>query len=257
MLLHLGRRVGGAHDNVLSSSQRNVGMRRRIFLVSLSKWGAGAGMVVVVFENGGVECMTTEELIGLTDDVGMLLLEVGCWQKCWRRHLSGNWVCAGWEAGSLGLGVMISHRGGEGANGHERAYVQAGMVRVSRGSGWQGGNYRMRGRGAVVVVRGGTEGAVPSSCGRTRRSAVVVVLPVWREVVGEALRTRRGQGIVACGRWDEVGEDDASSLLHGRVVVVVVARWWWSHPRLHSVVGDDDGEGEGAMLSLLSSLLVW
>ena len=88
-------------------------------------------MVVVVFENSGVECMTTEELIGLTDDVGMLLLEVGCWRKCWRRHLSGNRVCAGWEAGSSGLGVMISRRGGEGANGHERVYVQAGVVRVS------------------------------------------------------------------------------------------------------------------------------
>ena len=73
----------------------------------------------------------------------------------------------------------------------------------------------------------------------------------------EALRMRQGQGIVTCGRWDEVGEDDASSLLHGRVVVVVVARWWRSHPHLHSVVGDDNGEGKGAMLSLLSSLLVW
>ena len=108
-------------------------------------------MVVVVFENGGVEC-TTEELIGLTDDVGTLLLEVGCWRKCWRRHLSGNQVCAGWEAGSSGLGVTVSRQGGEGANGHERAYAQAGVVRVSRGSGCQCGTYRMRGRGAIVEI---------------------------------------------------------------------------------------------------------
>ena len=72
------------------------------------------------------------------------------------------------------------------------------------------------------------------------------------------MRTRRGQGgghIIACGVSDDVG-DDATSWSHGRVVVVVVARWWWSHPRLHPVVGDDDGEGEGegALSSLLSSL---
>ena len=72
-------------------------------------------------------------------------------------------------------------RGGEGANGHERAYAQTGVVRVSRGSGCQCGTYRMRGRGAVVVVRGGTEGAV-----KARRGCGTVV--VWKD---EAKRRRR------------------------------------------------------------------
>ena len=35
------------------------------------------------------------------------------------------------------------------------------------------------------------------------------------------VRMQRGQGIVVCGRLDEVGEDDATSLLHGRVIVVL------------------------------------
>ena len=110
------------------------------------------------------------------------------------------------------------------------------------------GEGETRVRGTIVVV----------ACGGMRRSAVVV-LPVcggrwWVRPV----RTRRGQWgghIVAHGGSDEVGEDDATSCWHGHVVVVVVARGWWSHPRLHFVIGDDDGEGKGK--GALSSLLSW
>ena len=109
------------------------------------------------------------------------------------------------------------------------------------------GEGETRVRGTVVVV----------ACGGTRQS-VVAVLPVWREVVGEALRMRRGRWggcIVAHGGSDKVGEDDTTSCWHGHVVVVVIVRGWWSHPRLHFVIGDDDGEGKGK--GALSSLLSW
>ena len=158
-------------------------------------------------------------------------------------------------------------RGGEGANGHERAYARTGVVRVSRGSGYQCGTYRMWGRGAVVVVRGGTEGAV-----RERRGCSTVVVwkdeakhhrcRVWRDVRGEGetrvpllplwsgearhrrhlagvwtwteegMRMQQGQEgghVIACGGTDEVGEDDATSSSHCRAVIVVATKWRWSY----------------------------
>ena len=88
-------------------------------------------------------------------------------------------------------------RGGEGANGHERAYVRTGVVRMSRGSGCQCGTYHMRGRGAIVIVCGGTEGAV-----RARRGCGTIV--VWKD---EAKRCRRRV-------WRDVrGEGETRALL--------------------------------------------
>ena len=131
---------------------------------------------------------------------------------------------------------------------------------MSRGSGCQCGTYHMWGRGAVVIVCGGTEGAVRAR----RRCGTIIVWKdevkchccrVWRDVRGEGkvrhhchlagvwtwteegLRTRQGREgghMIVCRGTDKVGEDNATLSSHRRAIIIVAAKWRWSYP--HSIV---------------------